>query len=261
MEDAHLGVLSQLVSMEKWVDKHLDEICRGAPGRTEGYALREHKKNFTEWIKEQDIPTHANTEESKLARGPSSQITTWQGFDINGYRFHTKDKDTKSASQNSGVRYEGIDERTKQIKTYYGQIEEIWELDYGDDLQIPIFQCKWVKSNAVVVDDYGLITVDLASVGFQDDEWVLANRVAQVAYFAKPNTKRHVVVSGKQRIVGADGIETPEGYNNYAELSLFTDHPNKIKNIETRLSRTAMKPWFRPDGEKKTVAAPAKKDV
>jgi hypothetical protein len=73
--------------------------------------------------------------------------------------------------------------------------------------------------------------------------------------------KKHVVVSGKQRILGADGVQSPEEYNNYAEFSLFTDHPNKIKNVETRLSRTAMKPWFRPDGEKKTVAAPAKKDV
>jgi hypothetical protein len=58
----------------------------------------------------------------------------WQGYDINGYRSHTKEKDKKSATQNSGVRYEGIDESTGQTKIYFWHIEEIWELDYGNDL-------------------------------------------------------------------------------------------------------------------------------
>jgi hypothetical protein len=39
------------------------------------------------------------------------------------------------------ARYEGIDEGTMETKTYYGQIKEIWELDYDSDLQMPIFRC------------------------------------------------------------------------------------------------------------------------
>jgi hypothetical protein len=53
--------------------------------------------------------------------------------------------------------------------------------------------------------------------------------------------------------VGADGVQSPEEYNHYAEFSLFTDHPRKIKQVETRINKTKMKPWFRPDSEKKTV--------
>ena len=45
-----------------------------------------------------------------------------------------------------------------------------------------MFQCQWVKPNAVVMDEYGLTTVELESVGYKDDQWVLANRVTQVAY-------------------------------------------------------------------------------
>jgi hypothetical protein len=69
-----------------------------------------------------------------------------------------------------------------------------------------------------------------------------------------------VVVSGKQRIVGADGVQSPEEYNHYAEFSLFTDHPRKIKQIETRVNKIKIKPWFYSDGEKKTVigSLPAK---
>jgi hypothetical protein len=51
-----------------------------------------------------------------------------------------------------------------------------------------------------------------------------------------------VVVSGKQRIMGADGVQSPKEYNNYAEFSLFTDHPRKIKIIENCVSKTKMKP-------------------
>ena len=61
-----------------------------------------------------------------------------------------------------------------------------------------MFRCQWVKPNAVVVDEYGLTTVELGSVGYKDDQCVLANCVTQVAYYPKPrDSKKHVVVSGK----------------------------------------------------------------
>ena len=52
------------------------------------------------------------------------------------------------------------------------------------------------------MDEYGLTTMELGSVGYKDDQWVLANRVIQVAYYPKlRDSKKHVVVSRKQRIV------------------------------------------------------------
>jgi hypothetical protein len=207
LQEAHHNTLNQLVVMEKWIEKHLEEVRCTRDGRMEAWVQRQHKINFTTWIQQQGIPPYGDSTEARLASGPSTQITLWQGYDINGYKFHTKDKDKKSVAQNSGVRYEGIDKATGETKTYYGQIEEIWELDYGGDLKIPIFRCQWVKPKAVVVDEFWLTTIELQSVGYKDDQWVLANRVAQVAYYAKPgDSKRHVVVSGKQRIMGVDGV-------------------------------------------------------
>jgi hypothetical protein len=55
------------------------------------------------WIKDLQDRPHGEFDEVRLAFGPSTQITTWQGYDINGYRFHIKDKDKKSMTQNSGV--------------------------------------------------------------------------------------------------------------------------------------------------------------
>jgi hypothetical protein len=84
-------------------------------------------------------------------------------------------------SQNSGVRIEALDERIGQSTTYYGVIDNIWEVHYGSNIQIPVFGCHWVKHpRGVVVDGYGLMIVDINNVGYKDDPWVLALQVAQV---------------------------------------------------------------------------------
>ncbi|MEM5398360.1 hypothetical protein, partial [Staphylococcus gallinarum] len=91
----------------------------------------------------------------RLASGPSSQVTSWQAYDINAYTFYTNAKDKKSVSQNRGVRIEAID-TTGQKSTYYGFIDDIWELDYGSNIQIPVFRCQWVKHpNGIEVDNFG----------------------------------------------------------------------------------------------------------
>jgi len=59
--------------------------------------------------------------------------------------------------------------------------------------------------------------------------------------------------------LGDDGVQSPEEYNNYVELSLFTDHPWKIKLVKIRFNKTKVMPWFCPDGEKKTMGAPTAK--
>ena len=48
-------------------------------------------------------------------------------------------------SQNSGVRIEALDERTSQNTTYFGVTDDIWEVHYGSNIQIPVFRCRWVK--------------------------------------------------------------------------------------------------------------------
>ena len=40
VQEAHHNALNQLVVMEKWVDKHLEEIRRGRDGRTEAWVQR-----------------------------------------------------------------------------------------------------------------------------------------------------------------------------------------------------------------------------
>jgi hypothetical protein len=84
----------------------------------------------------------------------------------------------------------------------------------------------------VNVDNYGLTLIDLKILGRKDDPWVLVDRVAQVFYVLDPETRKHNVVSGKQKIVGVDNVEdNDEDTNQFEEMSLFTN-PMNIKYIE-----------------------------
>ena len=142
-------------------------------GRSADWIMREHKLRLTAWLKDLHLPDRESVEEQtikRLAAGPSSQVTSWQGYDINGYLFYTVAKDKKIVSQNSGVRIAALDDRTGQNTTYFGVIEDIWEVHYSSNIQIPVFQCRWVKHpKGVEVDGYGLTVVDLNNIGYKDD--------------------------------------------------------------------------------------------
>jgi len=93
-----------------------------------GSCMREHKRRLTAWLKDMDLPDGETMEEQtikRLAAGPSSQVTSWQRYDINGYLFYTAAKDKKTVSQNSGVRIEVLDERTGESTIYYSVIDDI----------------------------------------------------------------------------------------------------------------------------------------
>ena len=91
----------------------------------------------------------------------------YQGYEINGYTFYTRAQDNKSTNQNSVVRIDATDS-SGQTNSYFGYIEEIWELDYGP-LKIPLFWCQWVKltGKGVDIDEYGMTTVDLKRLAIE----------------------------------------------------------------------------------------------
>ena len=74
--------------------------------------------------------------------------------------------------------------------SYYGQIEEIWELLYAG-FKVPVFWCQWVQgSQGVMKDRYGLTTVDFNQVGYRDEPFVVASQVSQVFYVRDTRYKK-----------------------------------------------------------------------
>jgi hypothetical protein len=80
LQEGHHNTLNQLVVMEKWIEKHLEEVRRTRDGRMEAWVQRQHKINFTTWIQQQGIPPYGDSAEARLASDPSTQITSWQGL-------------------------------------------------------------------------------------------------------------------------------------------------------------------------------------
>jgi len=172
-----------------------------------------------------------------LARGPSWNILTYQEYEINGNIFYTIAQDRKSTNQNNRVRMDATDNNGKK-DTYYGYIEEIWELDYSPNFKVPLCCCQWVKlsGGGVTKDEYGMTIVDLNNLGYRDEPFALAQDVAQVFYIkdmsSKPKKginkqkdhepKRHIVLLGKRNIVGVeDKADLPEEYNNFVDILSF----------------------------------------
>ncbi|XP_037419277.1 uncharacterized protein LOC119284121, partial [Triticum dicoccoides] len=172
----------------------------------------------------------------------NSNIMTFKGYQINGNTFYTIAQDKKSTNQNSGVRFDATTNTGKE--TYYGYIEDIWELNYGSGyLKVPLFRCKWVNmTRGGVTEDpqYGMTTVDLNNLAYADEPFVLANDVAHVFYVKDMSTrprkrkdkeadgsydepKRHIVLSGKRNIVGVDDkTDMSEDYEKFDEIAPFT---------------------------------------
>ena len=152
--------------------------------------LQEHNRTFINWFRHTIfVDDNASKTLRLLAVGPNLNVPTWQGYDINDYSFYTKSHDGKSSMQNSGVSVDGHSDHfcsasdnnlIQASMPYYGVIEDIWELDYGE-FRVPMFKCQWVNVNTEVrKDKMGFTLVDLQKVGYNDDPFIMAVQARQV---------------------------------------------------------------------------------
>lgn len=83
-------------------------------------------------------------------------MTTYTGYLINGYRFHTKACEINKKIQNSGVvisaqakRYSTAKDLTPMSETieYYGLIKKMIDLDYYGFTKYVLFKCDWFDVN------------------------------------------------------------------------------------------------------------------
>jgi hypothetical protein len=72
-------------------------------------------------------------------------VHTYQRYDINGFTWYTKKQDGKNTVQNSGVTVVAMSGDEDILMSYYGWIEEIWELDFIK-FRILLFLCRWIEN-------------------------------------------------------------------------------------------------------------------
>jgi hypothetical protein len=195
VREAHFSILHQLEIATPYIEQYLQQLREENEGRPDNWIMKEHKCCFIMWLKDQNLLVGEENMMGALAQGPSWLVTTWQVYDINGFTFYTKAKDKNNQHQNSGAK---VDEEDSEgnLNTYYGYIDEIWELSYGLSLQIPMFKFQWVKHpQGVELDEYGFTLVDLNIVGHKDDPWILPECVTQVFYVLELEHKKSMLLS------------------------------------------------------------------
>ncbi|XP_063939737.1 uncharacterized protein LOC135148446 [Daucus carota subsp. sativus] len=107
---------------------------------------REHTKEFYNWLKDEvQKKEECSPELLALSKGPQRAARKFSGYIINGFRFHTKQRDGKCTTQNSGVYLTAHTTSFTSTKdknpivadvSYYKAIEEIIEIDYWGSLSL-----------------------------------------------------------------------------------------------------------------------------
>ncbi|KAL3648207.1 hypothetical protein CASFOL_007631 [Castilleja foliolosa] len=208
---AHLNILNNNPEIDTYLEAHKAIIKEQNPRKNEKWILNAHNKTFCSWLKE-NVSNDASVLVRRLASGPNFDVLCWQGYDINGYSFYTKEQDDKSTMQNSGVTLEAecmhfssSKDKNPRLATssYFGIIEEIWEIDYIT-FKVPVFKCKWAGNNGVKVDELGVRLVDFSKLGSKNDQFIMASQAKQVFYVTDPSNKNLSVVCNGKRIISSD---------------------------------------------------------
>ncbi|XP_078161105.1 uncharacterized protein LOC144557158 [Carex rostrata] len=232
---AHFIVVQHMADVTPYIDEHMAILRQQNYTRSQKWIIDEHNRCFIGWLKER-VKSHSEMSPVSetvrlLGQGPRMVVRTFQGYEINGYTFYTKLQSDKSTMQNSGVTLVATSQEFSRSgdarpvmasKSYYGVIEEIWELVYNAHLSIPLFRCQWVEDRGVKVDNDGFTVVDFNKVGYVDDPFILAKQATQVFYVTDPSDARwSIILPGKRRIVGIENVIDEEEYDQFDEIPPF----------------------------------------
>ncbi|CAN1337175.1 hypothetical protein LINPERPRIM_LOCUS37485 [Linum perenne] len=175
-----------------------------------------------------------------LSCEPSSCVSKYNGCIINGVRFHTKDRQNRQKSQNSGVVVEGnhLDENID----FYGVLTEVIQLDYVRDKHVYLFKCEWYdvdKRKHRIVKDCAITSIRVDRLWYLSDPFVLANQAKQVFYINYPKfgSNWRVVYHFNHRHIFTRDEENPSTLDLVDDMLENEDayQDEEFSNIESRV--------------------------
>ncbi|XP_060965667.1 uncharacterized protein LOC133034576 [Cannabis sativa] len=218
LDQAQLVVMNNNAEVQPYITDHMELLQSMVPRNQKNkqkWVADQHRQTFIGWLRNTIIaklnePNHGVSDVlSRIALGPTFAVAKHEAYIVRGKRFHTKSRDDAREVQNSGIRivaetmhFASAKDRNPVLgtMTYYGVIEEIWELNYFA-FRIPLFKCSWVDNNVgVKTDELGFTLVDLSKRGSKNDPFIMASQAAQVFYISDPaNDKWSIVLSTPER--------------------------------------------------------------
>ncbi|KAL0552008.1 hypothetical protein IC582_011101 [Cucumis melo] len=211
LRQAHRYVLKNTIDVQPYMEKHMKALQLQYPNKSKNqkWLQEEHNRTFIHWLREEvstelEVGNSGVSDNLKwIAHGSHPFVITYSGYVINGCRYHIKSSEKDRSVQNSGV---SLVAKTMQVSSskdknpvigdmsFYGVIQEIWELNYNT-FNVPVFKCDWVQnSGGVRIDELGYTLVFLNRVGHKSDSFILASQAKQVFYVEDPSDVRWSVV-------------------------------------------------------------------
>uniref|UniRef100_A0A803NAG7 DUF4216 domain-containing protein n=1 Tax=Chenopodium quinoa TaxID=63459 RepID=A0A803NAG7_CHEQI len=129
-----------------------------------------------------------------LERGPMKRVVSYDGYIINGFRFHTKKRQRNRKTQNSGVVVRGDEESGE--KNFYGILEEVIVLEYGalknrTSPKVVLFKCKWFDvfsdGKEVKRDNLEAVLINVTRRLRTNESFALDSQIEQVFYVTSHN--------------------------------------------------------------------------
>nr|XP_009775032.1 PREDICTED: uncharacterized protein LOC104224987 isoform X1 [Nicotiana sylvestris] len=187
---------------------------------------------FAIWFKEYVQCNHIENQFLRsLAHGPLISAKCYPVYFVNRYKFHTECHGSARSTINSGVCISN-----PNIGDYYGQIQEIIQLEYCEEplKQTVLFKCEWFDPTVNVGvkehNQYKLVDVNHRRRFNKYEPFILVIQVTQVCYMPYPSMKKDkddwvAILKVKPR----DVIELPdEAITLTPELTL----PFQVEEVE-----------------------------
>ncbi|XP_028064106.1 uncharacterized protein LOC114285228 [Camellia sinensis] len=236
---AHRYVLFNTAAVVPYREEHRDFIKRSHRRLKDFDVDRRHNDEFPRWFNSHveellAIENAVLSDEIKtLALGPSKKATRFNGYIINGTRYHTRSREWRRKTQNSGVMVKAKTcsyASTRDMNpvegevAYYGYVTDIIELYYSYDRRYVLFMCDWIDNNkGLKQDGFGFTLVNFNHLLYtkkqnSDEPFILASQAQQVFYVNDPvEADWDVVVRMKPRdlyeVCGEQPINDGEHHN------------------------------------------------
>ena len=188
------------------------------------------------------METNNSDELIALARGPNKIVNRYNGFIINGFKFHTRERKKFRKTQNSDVMVEA------DGKSYYGALKDIYELDYYEKFKVVLFRCDWIDINSprgLKQDANGFTLVNFSrlihtGVLLKDDPFIFSSQARQVFYVQDAKDKDwFTVIKTKPRDLYDMGNQVEDDDDDtYTQCMPYNFVPADDLNATTTLVRT-----------------------
>ncbi|XP_035543533.1 uncharacterized protein LOC108995430 [Juglans regia] len=174
---------------ERYLGKFKREHYNKMVEEDENNILRRHQSQFPAWFRSRIRelrairPGEITDDIYALACGPDPRVASYAGCIMNGVRFHTKERERRRRTQNSGVVVHG--EHRGSPVDFYGVLNDIIELQYMGWRKVYLFSCAWYDvgdpRRGIRVRDH-LTLVNTARQWYKDEPFALACQALQVFY-------------------------------------------------------------------------------